>query len=203
MLDSLTRRALRPSLWVVLGSVLSGQMAMGQGQQPGLFRDTYSVMVGSSLITLPSVVGVNESKAKALGIIGSKASVEISGAHASVRLRADDAQIFVVTKQPGTAAETLRLSAVTPVVQLHKLDVNKKGNREWLIGETTSYIVTVKGKGDTKGIPVNVSAYGGAPDSIQIEPRSRLNPGEYAFVTLDQDAYQGTSWRLHSFGIDR
>ncbi len=193
----------RSALTAFAGLILVLQPLAIKGQQGGRHQDTYSVVGADKvLIPLPSVPGVTKSKVKALGMGGSAALVEIPGLSATVRLKSTDAQLFVVTVQHGTVPEMLRISQEGAVVKLHKLDL-KKDHREWMISNRTSYGVYSRGKTDFAGVPVNVSQYELAPDSIQIEPRSRLDPGEYAFVTLDYDAYRGSSYRFHCFGIDQ
>jgi len=190
---------LSTTAWVVIALLF--QVHEARPQQGGLTK-TYSVLTADkNLIPLPSVSGVSKSKVKALGMGGSKATVPIPGEAATVRLKSGDAHLFIVTVQHGTMQELLQLSTQMPVVQLHKLNVNK-GTREWVISDTKSYVVTARSTIDVKGVPVNVSQYGSAPDSIQVEPRSPLASGEYAFVTVETDAYQGTSYRFYCFGVD-
>lgn len=198
---ALSAAARRLAIFLGAIALVQGTLLV-RGQEAGPHKDTYSVMRADQTLTvLPSVAGVSKSKSKLIGMAGSKAYVQVPGDAAAVRLRASDPQTFVVKLQHGTVPETLRLSAAMPVVQLHRLDA-KKGDRIWVISNVTSYGVYAKSSADFQGVPVDVSRYEPDGDAVQIVPRARLAPGEYAFVTIDYDAYQGQSFRFHCFGVD-
>ncbi len=177
-------------------------LTMAAGQQAGPHQDTYYVIgTDQKLIAVPSIVGTTKARLKGFGIGGAKGSTEVPGTSAAVRLKPGAPQRFVATLEPRAAAEALQPSGASPTVRLYRLDV-KKRTREWTIFDATSSAQPGQTSMDDNALAVNLSKYAGAPDSLQIEPRSPLGPGEYAFVTIERDAYQRASFRLHCFGVD-
>ena len=199
-------------------ALLIGCLAIGASLSVEIFaqsgpheQNKISLLTPDNTMTvLPLETGTVKSKAKLGGIAGGKTATEIPGRQASVRVKPGQSQTFVVSLAawgPGVTYETM--IAASPAMQfatLYKLDVNKKADtREVLFAETTGYAVFTKSKGmgDFRGIPLNFSRYDA--QSVKIEPRSPLAPGEYAFVALaaatDPYAAQNQS-HYYCFGID-
>jgi hypothetical protein len=131
--------------------------------------------------------------------------VEVPGERASVRLTAGEAQAFVLGLR-WALPEPFPSNAA--MATLKRLEV-KKGKREYVGMDFTTYggLVTkssASGQADQPlGIPLNSSRYD--TQSVRIEPRSPLPPGEYAFITLSAttDPYKpANEFTLFCFGVD-
>ncbi len=206
-LQSLLSRALL-IVCLAIGASLSVETFAQSGPHE---QNRISLLAPDNTMTvLPLESGTVKSKAKLGGIAGGKTATEIPGRQASVRVKSGQPQTFVVSLAAwGQGVTYEAMIAASPAMQfatLYKLDVNKKADtREVLFSETTGYAVFTKSKGmgDFRGIPLNFSRYDA--QSVKIEPRAPLAPGEYAFVAIatatDPYAAQNQS-HYYCFGID-
>jgi len=197
---------------MLAGLVVSAVLSVGTfAQSAPQEQNKISLLTPDNTMTaLPLETGTAKSKTKFGGVAGAKTFTEIPGRQASVRVKAGQPQTFVVSLAgwgPGVTYETMMAAA--PAMQfatLYRLDVNKKSDaREVLFADTTSYGVFAKSKtmGDPRGIPLNFSRYDA--QTVKVEPRSPLAPGEYAFMALtsptDPYAAQNQS-HYYCFGVD-
>jgi hypothetical protein len=104
-----------------------------------------------------------------------------------------------------TIEAVMAASPTTPLAYLYKLEVDSKAaTRQVVSYESTNYVVYGKSKmSDFRGIPLNVGRYDA--QTVKIEPRSPLAPGEYAFQALvgatDPYAAQNQGY-YYCFGVD-
>jgi hypothetical protein len=136
--------------------------------------------------------------------MGAKTWTEIPGKQASVRLGAREPQTFVVGVA-GPLPDPLPMNI--QYATLIKLDVDKKSGTRQLVHYNDSAVFGIgpkaKVNSDAHGIPLNFARRDA--QSITVEPRSALLPGEYAFFTMTQseDPYaKGPQSLFHCFGVD-
>ena len=171
------------------------------GAQHSLF---YRLGPDATLTPLQPEIGTMKGKSKLGGVGGVKVVTEIPGSRAALRLKASDAQTFVVDVEAYTGVQGTLPDQLPPVqyATLYKLDV-KGGKREVVSVDVTNYGIYQKARGqdDARGIPLNFARHD--THAVRIEPRSPLPPGEYGFFTVDPDPYRPTNqFRYYCFGID-
>lgn len=165
--------------------------------------DSYWILrAGGALTALPVTAGDIKGKTKFGGLGGVKTTVTIAGEAAEIRLKPGEAQTFVM----GIRTPLPDPLPSAAYAWLHKLEV-KRGKRELLVSDVSSYVVTGKSRTfDPRGIPLNFTRHGA--QALQIQPRSPLPPGEYAFIAPDQatpdsDPYRKYhDYRVFCFGVD-
>ncbi len=140
------------------------------------------------LIDLERQVGAVESKPKALGFAGYKASVYLRGAHSSVRFQEGDPLEFVFSLPPRVDPHSVQF-LVLRISGNRREFVHLQSNRPSPLG-----VGTAKDVSQRSAVPYDIQKYG---DSAYRLISSRpLPPGEYTLSgpTPDNVAY--------SFGID-
>jgi hypothetical protein len=161
-----------------------------------------------TLVPLPLEFATTKSKVKLLGA-GIKSFLEIPGKQTSVRLKSGDPQTFVMSLAafgPGVSYE--RVIDENPAFQfavLLKADADKKTDtRQIVLMEMTNHLLGLRVKWvDSRGIPLNFSRYDA--DSIRIDTRLPLPPGEYAFAAMiiPTDPYADrTQIPYYCFGVE-
>lgn len=166
---------------------------------------SYEVIAEDHSAPIEATIGQVQQKSTgalrmAVGSFKFKQFVLISGPRASLRIGHDSPQKFAVAFSMALPKGMPTDNLVT-LVNLRPL-VLEKGNREYLMNDT--HITVVKGKTETPGgvygIHINITQM--VDNKLHFEPIERLQPGEYAFVTQDTNAYAETTTKLYCFGVD-
>jgi len=169
-----------------------------KGIEPQKF---YLLGADNTLTPLLLEVGTTKTKSKLGGLGGVTVATEIMGAKALIRVKAGSAQTFLLGMPPGSLPDPPQPGLLW--AQLLKLEI--KGNtRQNVEIDRTGYGGLGKSRTTNAafGIPLNFTRFD--TQSMKIEPRMALPPGEYAFIAnVPKDPY-ATLDQVHfySFGVD-
>jgi len=139
------------------------------------------------LLELERQVAAVESKPKALGFAGYKASFYLRGAHSPVRFREGDQLEFVFSLPQRADPRTVQFIAL-----------NKSGNRREFIQLQSNRpsplgVGTAKDVTERSAVPYDIEKYG--ESAYRLTPSKPLFPGEYTLSLPTNNV-------AYSFGID-
>jgi hypothetical protein len=146
---------------------------------------------------LENTTAIKKTKTKLGGFGGSEFIYVMEGEKSPVRMQADSS-IFVMEKGKGQFAMDPAIA-----ITLYRLEAGKDKRVAVLNKYTPSY---AGGGGKNANTKISISAKEWKEGLQQLLPENRLEPGEYAFVTMMMQGnnYEGkhTKYIVFAFGID-